>query len=367
MLRSHTSELVCAVDPKGVITYASPSYERILGYKPSELLGQSGLTFIHPDDRAFVVAAWETQCTQNDRDPYVDKAQSVEYRMREKSGSYHFLLTSIYPVDDQVVWISRDVTGEKRLHQYREEMIRAEHLASLGTLSAMLAHELNQPLTVIRLAIENIQAQYERYASLDKIPSSGQDPRMLLDSHHEALSDCIHGVEMMTDIISRFRTFARRSGDQPVQAVNLGKVAEDTVMLVQHSAKRVRLGLSLNGMDTLRPVVANTGDMHQLFYALIENSIQAAKGKQGCRLSIQGKVVDSTVEVRFSDTCGGVAPDNLDDIFRPFYTTKPQGEGTGLGLCTVSRIVEKTGGSLHVDNQAGYGLTFRICLPVKQD
>ena len=496
VIRNHTSELVCALNVNGVITYASPSYKRILGYSPHELLGQSGFSLIHPDDKAFVEATFKERLNHDHQGRNVRKESYYEYRVKERQGAYHYFQTTVNLVDDQTVWISRDVTSEKQLQddlkaseikyrtlvensreviavinwegvflfinkigaqylggrpekfmgktqwdifpkevadqrmglirqviksqtslsslcltpiqgvtrwnditvepietyegdsrcammvsrdihdfkrtqeelqQYREEMIRAEHLASLGTLSAMLAHELNQPLTVIRLAMENIQAQHKEELLQDKGRSLAKERSRKIHDQSDALSDCIRGVELMTEIISRFRTFARRSSDQPVQVIDMGKVARDALMLVQHSAERVGLKIRLKDMDRLPPVASNIRDMNQLFFALIENSIQAAKRKQGCRLWIEGKIVDSAVEVCFRDTCGGVEQENLDHIFQPFFTTKPQGEGTGLGLCTVSRIVEKTGGTLQVENKTGYGIIFRICLPMKRD
>ena len=108
-------------------------------------------------------------------------------------------------------------------------------------------------------------------------------------------------------------------------------------------------------MDKLPLIYSNEKDVEQLFFALADNAIQAADGKKNCRLIISGNLRDNHIELRFSDNCVGIASENLDQIFNPFFTTKPPGKGMGLGLCVVQRIVSRAGGKIHVESKAGEG------------
>jgi PAS domain S-box-containing protein len=246
--------------------------------------------------------------------------------------------------------ITRRKKAEETLKTYREQMIRAEHLASLGMLSAAAAHELTQPLTVIRLSVENSLAELEKVSR----------PGTVI----EDLKDVLAEVSHVTSIVDRFRNFTRESPEKVVGELDLKAIAERIVELLEESAWRAKVTVHIEGMDNLPPVHSNREDLEQLFFALVDNAIQAADGSKNRRLNISGAVEDECIELRFSDDCGGIAPENLEKIFEPFFTTKPVGQGTGLGLCVVQRIVSQAGGKVRVKSKAGKGSAFFITLPI---
>ncbi len=252
--------------------------------------------------------------------------------------------------------IVRDITESKRkekeLNIYREKMARAEQLVSLGTVGATMAHELTQPLTVIRLSIENALADL--------------DTKSCPGTVTEGLKDSLAEVSHAVSIINRLRNFARKSSKKDATPVNLKAVANRVAKLLDSQAWRAKITVSLKNMDKLPPVLMNERDLEQLFFSLIENAIQAAGGRKGRRLIISGDVKDKHIELQFSDNCGGIASKNLDKIFEPFFTTRPAGEGTGLGLCIVQRIVSQAGGEVRVESKAGEGSTFFITLPINK-
>ena len=126
------------------------------------------------------------------------------------------------------------------------------------------------------------------------------------------------------------------------------------------------MSLHLEGMGELPPIYSNEKDLEQLFFSLVENAIQAADGKKSHRLIISGAVKGEKIELRFTDDCCGIASKNLDKIFELFFTTNPPGEGTGLGLCIVERIVSGAGGKIRVESKAGKGSTFFVTLPTSR-
>jgi C4-dicarboxylate-specific signal transduction histidine kinase len=113
------------------------------------------------------------------------------------------------------------------------------------------------------------------------------------------------------------------------------------------------------------PICSYGKDIEQVFFAFAQNAIQAADGLQDHCLRISGVRRDNQVELRFTDDCGGIPPENLDRVFEPFFTTKTPEEGMGLGLCVVQLIVSQLGGHLKVDSRWGEGTTFSIVLPIE--
>jgi len=285
---------------------------------------------------------------------------SEDVPIRRKDGSifYADINTAFlrFGGKECLMGIFRDITEHKqaqdRLDIYREKMAQAERLASLGTLSATLAHELTQPLTVVRLSIENSLADLE----------TASCPASVIEELKDSLAEISHIVS----IIDRLRSLARKSSKQEVGEVDLKTVAERITALLTASAQRAGITLRLKNLDKLPPMFTNEKDLEQLFFALLENAIHAAGGKKDRQLTISAAIKGQDVELRFADNCGGIAPGDLDKIFEPFFTTKSAGVGTGLGLCIVQRIVSQAGGKIRVESKAGKGSTFFITLPINE-
>jgi PAS domain S-box-containing protein len=329
------------------------NYANDLKIKPDEIAGKTDYDFYpkelaekyRADDKRII----ESGKTEEIEEKYIQEGQelvvhTIKTPIRNEQGNSIGLLG-----------IFRDITEHKKMEEelniYQERMVRAERLASLGTLSATLAHELTQPLTVIRLSIEN---------SLDGLESTSC-PKIVIDG----LRDSLNEVSNVTSVVDRFRNFARQSSQKTLSETDLSAIADRIVQLLGRAAKRAKVTLNLKDMDTLPPVYSNERDLEQLFFALTENAIQAADDKKSHRLTITGSVKDENIELRFSDNCSGIAPENLDKIFDPFFTTGPGDARTGLGLSIVQRIVSEYGGKISVQSLFGKGTTFYITLPIR--
>ncbi|MEE9371309.1 MAG: PAS domain S-box protein, partial [Sedimentisphaerales bacterium] len=276
----------------------------------------------------------------------------------DKTKNYRIISSPIKDKDGRVIAaieMVEDITDlrqrEQELALYREKMTRAEQLASVGTLSATLAHELTQPLTVIRLSIENLLEELKTASCPESVT--------------EQLTDSLTGIVDAAAIVDRFRDFARKSSEKTLGKVELKAIVEKIVELLNESAKRAKLALLIRNMNELPPVHSNERNIAQLFFALIENAIQAADGKKQSRLTITGDLKNEHVRLSFSDNCGGIATKNLDRIFEPFFTTGSDGTRTGLGLCIVKKILSECGGDIQVDSRFGKGTTFYVTLPLR--
>jgi PAS domain S-box-containing protein len=312
--------------------------------------------FLHPDD-AWMVEA-ETKKAIETTDP--NYSRRVEHRIIYADGEIGHIVVRFFIVKDKqgrtikTFGANQDITeykkAEEELNIYREKMARAERLASLGTLSATLAHELTQPLTVIRLSIEN---------SLEDLKAKSC-PKSVI----EMLKDGLNEVSNATSVIDRFRNFARQSSRKTLCEINVGAIAERIVLLLSKTAQRAKMNLRLRGMNKLPVVYSNEKDIEQLFFSLTENAIQAADGKKQSKLTIEGAVKDKNIELQFSDNCCGIAPENLDKIFDPFFTTGSDDGRTGLGLPIVQRILSGYEGKISVRSRLGKGTTFYVTLPI---
>jgi two-component system NtrC family sensor kinase len=179
------------------------------------------------------------------------------------------------------------------------------------------------------------------------------------------LQDGLAEISHAMAIVGRFRDFARRSAEKVAQKVVLAEVAARMIRLLRDSAEQARVVLEARGLASLPAIYAHEKNIEQMFFALAQNAIQAADRAKGGYFRIAGRRRGDRIELQFADNCGGIAPENLDRIFEPFFTTKPPGEGTGLGLCIVQRIVSQAGGTLRVDSRWGQSTTFFVTLPVK--
>jgi signal transduction histidine kinase len=146
--------------------------------------------------------------------------------------------------------------------------------------------------------------------------------------------------------------------------VELLPVVSRAVGLFEDKARAKRVSIRVEGINALPAVRVTRSDVEQVCFLLIDNAIQAADGRKDRMLTIRGETVDSRIILRFEDDCGGIPVEHVDQVFQLFFTTKPSGEGMGMGLWIVDQIVSKAGGKVSLENRVGEGSTFVINLPL---
>lgn len=349
----NAGEAMAIIDEQGVFLFMNGTAARVLGGKPADFKGKTMWDLFRKDlaDRQAGAVRRVIQ-TASGMNAIV---------LSDVRGQSRWFNTTVEPLRDgagrvvAALMIARDIhelrTAQQELEAYREKMMRAEQLASLGMLSGTYAHELNQPLTVIRLSLQNAIQALEGVAC----------PTTVLEDLNDGLSEISH----ITEIIERFRGFIRQTSDRPAGKVVLAATAGRVLRLLEDDARRRRLKLGIDQLDGLPSIYASEKDIEQLFFALTENAVQAADGTKDRFFTISGVCRDEQVELRFADDCGGIHPDYVGRVFDPFFTTKPAGEGTGLGLCIVQRVVSRAGGRIRVESRLGEGTTFIVMLPVE--
>lgn len=237
-----------------------------------------------------------------------------------------------------------------------EGLLQAQKLAAIGQLGAGVAHEINNPLAIIRQEAQWMQTllQTDHFHGLEEV-------KELQDS----LREIIQQVDRTKEITHNLLDFARKR--QPVlQAVDFNKLIEDMARLVETEARRKNIRIARHLAPNLPPIDADAPQLRQVILNILNNAVYAI-GKDGTVTVTTRKAGKDTVEIVVSDTGPGIAPEDLPRIFDPFFTTKPPGQGTGLGLSICHGIVEKLGGRITAASQAGQGATFTISLPLKPE
>jgi two-component system NtrC family sensor kinase len=227
----------------------------------------------------------------------------------------------------------------ERLH--RTQMSRAEHLATLGEMAAGLAHEIRNPLAGIAGVIEIISRD---------LPSTSPARAVVKDVRLE--------IAQINRILTDLLETARPHPPQICKS-NLNTTVEHAVMLARQQVFSKPIKIELQPAIELSEVEHDSDQIHQVLLNLLLNAVQAMDGEGTVRVDIGSRSDFATVEV--SDTGRGISPQNLPNIFRPFFTTK--GNGTGLGLSLARRIVEEHQGRIEVSSVVGKGSKFTVLLP----
>ncbi len=236
--------------------------------------------------------------------------------------------------------VFEDITDKVHLQQ---QLLTSEKLASIGLLSAGVAHEINTPLTGISSYIQMLQ-------------------KKLADTHYAQI---LGKVEAQTDrvarIIKNLLAFARSPSDASFQRVDLKQSLEEILSLIDYKLRNMNIRLDLE-LAPVPPVYAQGERLQQVFINIILNALDAMPG--GGTLRIRLGLEDGAAAVRISDTGTGIRPEHLSRVFDPFFTTKGVGKGTGLGLSISYAIVKEHDGRIEVQSEVGRGSTFTITLPI---
>jgi signal transduction histidine kinase len=229
------------------------------------------------------------------------------------------------------------------------ELVVADRLAAIGTLSASVVHELANPLTLVAANLDLLAQRTREHGA-----TTGVDADLLAAARA--------GVDRMVTSLRGLRRFARLDGgDGPA---DVRGVLESVIAMAEIQIRhRARLVLELGAVPTAR---AGAAPLEQVFLNLLLNAIQAIPEGTPDRHEIRvrlGLDQRGRVEVSVRDTGEGIPPELLGRIFEPFFTTKPRGDGTGLGLAVCRRIVARLGGEITVESEVGVGTTVRVGLP----
>jgi signal transduction histidine kinase len=271
--------------------------------------------------------------------------------------------------------------------QAERELAHGEKMVLLGQLSAGIAHEINNPITYINLNMETLRDYADKMRDLFAVASAmvmGKSPEtpedlgrewaklkawlqnneqrinVLIEDVGRLAQETLDGGHRVADITQRLRRFSRQERQEPVD-VDL-KECMETALKIGWNEIKTKCVVRKNYAVSLPRVKGHPNQITQVLLNLVVNAAQAVQTRGVIELGISESGQKAVITIR--DTGRGIAPENLDKLFTPFFTTKASGEGTGLGLYVSRGIVEAHGGYIRVENAEGGGAVFTIELPV---
>jgi signal transduction histidine kinase len=254
-----------------------------------------------------------------------------------------------------------------RLEEQQRQLYQAEKLASVGQLAAGVAHEINNPIGFVRSNLSSFRGYLEKFralkARLDDAPAAWRELGLdfLLDDGDELVRESIAGIDRVARIIRDLKGFS--NVDRPDEEVV--DLDENLRYVADIARRQLPPGVELHlELAPLPGLMCLPGHLNQVFLNLVNNGMQAVADKgMGGTVTIGSGPVAGGIEVTVRDEGVGMAADLLDRVFEPFFTTRPVGQGTGLGLTVARDIVNAHGGRIRLDSEPGKGTTVTVFLP----
>ncbi|HTL43171.1 MAG TPA: ATP-binding protein [Vicinamibacterales bacterium] len=329
--------IIATTDVKGRITYVNDRFVEISKYSRGELLGQDHrLINSGYHSKEFMRDLWHTIAN--------GRIWRGEIRNRAKDGSYYWVDTTIVPfLDDrrrpyQYMAIRYEITDRK---QSEAKLREQAALARLGEMAAVVAHEVKNPIAGIRGALQVIGG---------RLPDASRDKAII--------GDIVARLDSLNDIVQDLLVFARPREPQ-LGPVALSTLIADTVALLRRDPAQQRLGVEVTGQD---PVVqADADQLRTVFLNLLLNAAQAQGSVGTVRLNVS--VADGCAAVAIADQGLGIPSDIRERVFEPFFTTKHR--GSGLGLPTAKRVIERHHGTLNLECPPSGGTVVTVTLPLR--
>ncbi len=408
---SAPEEMICRLEPHTLRWLElSDNLQAMLGQPPDLLAHQSFLQYVHPDDRGLAEAEFRQACEHGER-------YDLVLRMRNASGEWPYVRISSQARYELDGWINhirchlRDVTdrvhAEHELRRRTEmliaaneqlrrtnnelkrtqgQLIQSEKLASLGTLAAGMAHEINNPLAfavnnlvlldrdvsaLLQLLAFFLQGIDDLDATRPELVSAARRLMEEIDLPYVEtnLPRVVHsthkGLSRVGQIVEKLCGFARL-GRSAIGEMSVNESIEQCLIIL--SEKLDRWGIAVDRRFGELPFIRGAvAELNQVLLALLANGIDAieAAGRPEGRIEVTTRRLGDGILVEVLDNGCGIAADILPRIFDPFFTTKPLGKGIGLGLSLCHGIIAKHGGGIDVQSEAGAGSVFRLHLPIQ--
>lgn len=264
-----------------------------------------------------------------------------------------------------------------RLETAQKQLIQSEKMASLGQLSAGVAHEINNPIGFIRSNLEVLGDYHQTFNRCLKLVNEElkkddvnkdallsiiekQDIVFLLEDSGDILKTNLTGIDRVKDIADGLRTFSHAGEDKQTE-ISLLDCLNSSLQVVSNQFK-YQHSIENSVADTLPAIKGNIGQLQQVFVNLFVNAADAMA--EGGVLSIRSEVTDYHIFIEISDTGCGMTDDTIDNMFTPFFTTKDVGSGTGLGMSISMAILEAHHVAVTVESEIGKGTTFNLVFPI---
>jgi two-component system, NtrC family, sensor kinase len=407
LISENVADSILLFTAQGECLYASPSLRRF-GYKTTELVGTSIYDLIHPDDLEHLKSEIATV-----QESFAYRSAAFRFRNHRESWADMEATISLLVNDagSRFLAVMRDITERKkneqqrnelllqlqhkneeieqtlqRLTQMQESLVQSEKMASIGQLTAGIAHEINNPLAFVSSNLNRFAEYFkdvnmllqqwkvfgneinkdiafqQHIASLQQLEQK-IDLEFIEHDFEELMKHTREGADRIKNIVNQLRGFSHVTTSTDFAATDINQTIDETLTIVWNELKYKAIIHKEYG--NLPLVKCNAGELKQVFVNLLVNASHAIP-EQG-NIFITTNATTTAVIITIHDTGSGIPHENLKKIFDPFFTTKPVGKGTGLGLWIVSTIIQNHHGSITVESEIGQGTSFHITLPIDHE
>ena len=349
-----SQDLLAVISSEGRFLAVNPAWTTILGWQAQEIVGRDHAAFSHPDDQAASRTAH--------RDALVQGLNQYENRVRHKDGSYRWVSWVASPEEGRIYASGRHITAEKearlQLEKAEDQLRQAQKMEAVGQLTGGLAHDFNNLLTGISGSLELMQIRMRqgRFDDIDRYIGMAQQAakraaalthRLLAFSRRQTLDPRPTNINRL---IASLEDFLRRSVGPTIDIEVVGAGGLWTTLIDPNQLENALLNLCINARDAM----PDGGKI----------TIETAN-KWLDRTAARERDLDpgQYVSLCVTDTGSGMSAETIERAFDPFYTTKPMGEGTGLGLSMIYGFVRQSGGQVRIYSELGEGTTMCLYFP----
>jgi len=381
---SSMTDVLIVTDMKGIIQRVNTAMANIVGKSEKQMVGDSLLSYFEESSLAAVDAFFEmvhSQETILDSEISLIGENDVLVPLSVNCSTHYDnkgRLVGVVLIGRPIGELRRAYTelddAHQNLHMAQEQLVLSEKMVALGRLVAGVAHELNNPISFVfgnMHALQRYGANITQYLQALDSDLSAQELKALraqlkIDKIARDIAPLVdgtlEGAERVRDIVQDLRRFSSAQ-EQPREDVDLPTILRTATKWVSTTA-RVRPEVDFQLEEPLS-VVAHKGHIHQIVVNLVQNSIDVMADSPSPRLEIGCRLEGDAVKAWVRDFGPGISDEDMPNIFEPFYTTKPIGQGTGLGLSVSYRMAEEQGGKLSAENHPDGGAIFTLTLPME--
>lgn len=354
-LFSTISEGIVFTDLNGIIDDVNPAFEQLSGFSKEELKGK-------------VIEGWANNEKAEIILKILGEGYSGEYEeeFKKKDGSSITVRVKAWLLKDgdvpwQIIWNIEDYTMRKRFDRQQQKMNEqlrlSQRLATIGSLSAGITHEINQPLNALKIIVDGM------------LYWKNQKKDIPLEEMYENLELISIQGERINEIVKHMRRLIKEDRTSRKQEININQSVERAVALIRQQLNNHNIRLELSLSDNVKPVIGFQTQLEQAIINLVNNSRDAHDeiDKKGKYITISTYSDEISSYIIVQDNAKGINEEDLNKVFDPFFTTKLKNKAMGFGLSVTENIVSDISGSVKVKNNSDGGATFTIEIPFTKE